>query len=273
MTENLYAADVGSVLSKTVADDVFVANLTAGSIPDVIFGLREADDPPTVNLLARGDVLKAATADFVVASNAADLIADGTLSVRQTDDVAGTPLFVSDDRVVSVVSLPGQVAGLVATDAAFVTEANDHYRARWAAAEQFRPTAPPLSRVRETLASELGKPAVADFDAALEVLPEVRRDGDGLDEVTVCILVAARHGVLLYDVSRWGEDVGLASKATFSRTKGELEDAGLIQTEKVPIDVGRPRLRLRLATHELRSADVPELTRLARERTAAARES
>ena len=52
--------------------------------------------------------------------------------------------------------------------------------------------------------------------------------------------------MLLYDISRWGEDVGVASKATFSRAKSRLEDAALIRTEKVPIDVGRPRLRLTL---------------------------
>jgi DNA-binding MarR family transcriptional regulator len=83
--------------------------------------------------------------------------------------------------------------------------------------------------------------------------------------VTVSLLVAARNRELLYDISRWGEDVGLASKATFSRTKSQLEERGLLDTEKVPIDVGRPRLRLRL-TDGLAEAPVAELTRKARAR-------
>lgn len=269
MTENLYADDVGSMLSKAITDDAFVVDPGAETIPDVVAGLREAEGPPVVNLLAGRDELKAATADFVVASHAADLVADGTLSVRVADDAGETSLLVSENRVVSVVRVPDRVAGLVATDGAFVTRANEHYTTRWAEAERFTLNTPPLSRVRETLASDLGTAVAEDFDVALAELPAVRRGGDGLDEVTVCLLVAARHGLLLYDVSRWGETVGLASKATYSRTKGELEEAGLISTEKVPIDVGRPRLRLQLATDRLRSADVPELARLAREQTGA----
>ncbi|MFB6184704.1 MAG: DUF5821 family protein, partial [Haloarculaceae archaeon] len=65
------------------------------------------------------------------------------------------------------------------------------------------------------------------------------------------------------DISKWGEDIGLASKATFSRTKTKLEDMGLIDTEKVPIDVGRPRLRLMLGDDRLSEADTDELASVA----------
>src|SRR5699024_7273037 len=85
------------------------------------------------------------------------------------------------------------------------------------------------------------------------------RGRSGLTEVGVSVLVAAKHGELLYDISVWGEDVGLASRATFSRIKAQLEEEGLITTEKVPIDVGRPRMRLRLGDEQLREADVTEL--------------
>lgn len=268
MTQNLYADDVGSILSKAITDDAaFVVDPGATTIPVVIAELREAERPSVVNLLAGKEDLKAATGDFVVASHAADLVADGTLSVRVADDPGGPSLVVSENRVVSVVRVPDRVAGLAATDEAFVARANEHYATRWAEAGRFKLDTPPLSRVRETLASDLGTAVAEDFDVALAELPAVRRDGDGLGEVAVSLLVAARHGRLLYDVSRWGEQVGLASKATYSRTKGELEEAGLVTTEKVPVDVGRPRLRLRLATGRLRNADVPELARVARERT------
>jgi len=69
--------------------------------------------------------------------------------------------------------------------------------------------------------------------------------------------------VLLYDISKWGEDVGIASKATFSRTKTRLEELGLIDTEKVPIDVGRPRLRLKLGDERLHDADAEEIASVA----------
>lgn len=71
-------------------------------------------------------------------------------------------------------------------------------------------------------------------------------DIDAVDEVAVAIIATALGGGLQYDISKWGEEVNVASKASFSRRKTKLEDDGVIKTEKVPIDVGRPRLRLRL---------------------------
>jgi septum formation topological specificity factor MinE len=44
----------------------------------------------------------------------------------------------------------------------------------------------------------------------------------------------------------------------------------LIKTEKVPIDAGRPRLRLVLGEERLREADAEELASVARELLAAA---
>jgi DNA-binding MarR family transcriptional regulator len=81
----------------------------------------------------------------------------------------------------------------------------------------------------------------------------------------ISLLVAGKNGELLYDISKWGEDVGVASKATFSRTKTRLEDNGLLDTEKVPIDVGRPRLRLLLGDQRLADATADELAAVARE--------
>jgi hypothetical protein len=86
---------------------------------------------------------------------------------------------------------------------------------------------------------------------------------DNLDEVAISLLVAAKHEVQLYDISKWGEDVGLASKATFSRTKTRLEDQGLLDTEKIPMDVSRPRLRLQLGNERLNEASTDQLASVA----------
>jgi len=242
--------DVGAVLSAAfdaVDGEVYVVNPAGDSIPDLVFRLHEVADPPTVRLLAPKDPLKAAVADFIVAGHAADLVAAETLSIRVLAETPKASLVVADDAVVSLVEGGDSVGGLTTDDETFVGEVRDHYEAVWAANDEFTLRTPPLSRVRETLAADLGEGTAADFDAVLDSLSVAKGDGEGLDEVTIALLVAARNGELLYDVSKWGEDVGLASKATFSRKKTQLEDSGLIDTEKVPIDVGRPRLRLRLA--------------------------
>jgi predicted transcriptional regulator len=97
----------------------------------------------------------------------------------------------------------------------------------------------------------------------LSSLETARGNGDGLDEVTISLLVAAKNEELFYDISRWGEDVGVASKATFSRMKNELEDTGLIETEKVPVDVGRPRQRLTIKDDRLKQASSDQIAAVA----------
>ena len=144
----------------------------------------------------------------------------------------------------------------------YIAGAYEQYAGALDRAEAFSLRTPGLSRVRETLAERIGESAAADFDAVLTSMESARGDGDGLDEVTISLLVAAKNDELLYDISKWGEDVGIASKATFSRTKSELEDAGLITTEKVPIDVGRPRLRLKLG-EDVGDASAGELAAMA----------
>ncbi|MFB6193743.1 MAG: DUF5821 family protein [Halobaculum sp.] len=75
-----------------------------------------------------------------------------------------------------------------------------------------------------------------------------RREPPTFDEVGVTLVLAAKHEELYYEVSRWGEDTGIASEATFSRRKRRLEEADVLDTEKQPIDMGRPRQRLVLGS-------------------------
>lgn len=70
---------------------------------------------------------------------------------------------------------------------------------------------------------------------------------DSLDAVSVALVAAAQSGALSYDLGKWAEETGVASKATISRRKTTLETNGVIYTEKVPVEVGRPRQRLLLA--------------------------
>jgi hypothetical protein len=118
--------------------------------------------------------------------------------------------------------------------------------------------------VLDSLGEEFNSAVESDFRTVLESVEDMDDSGE-LDEVGLSLLVAAKHEQLLYDISKWGEDVGVASKATFSRTKTHFEEQGLLETEKVPIDVGRPRLRLLLGDERLHEADTEELASVARE--------
>ncbi|WP_416841125.1 transcriptional regulator TbsP [Haloferax sp. DFSO52] len=250
---------IESVLTST-ADEVLVANPTADVIEGLVTVATELGEGlPQIRLVADESVLKSVMDDFIIASNAANLVVEDVLSMRTSNGAVENTLFVTPNTVVALVGAGGKVAGLVTDDESFVETALEAHRGHWEDAPEFKLRTPPLSRVRETLADDIGKETLDDFDAVLSSLSSARGDGDGLDEVTISLLVAARNEVLLYDISKWGEDVGIASKATFSRTKTKLEELGLIDTEKVPIDVGRPRLRLKLGNDQLADSDIDEL--------------
>ena len=272
LRSNLVEDSVEAVVAagiRNVDDDLLAVNPSRETIRTLVETVRDMDSAPRVRLLADERPVKDLMDDFLVASVAADLLADGTLEIRTFADVPRTSLFLSDDSMVSLVNGAAQAAGLASIDEGFVDSAGDYYAEAWESASPFSLRTPPISDVRETLASDIGEEAAADFDGVLASLQTARGDGDGLDEVTISLLVAARNQELLYDISKWGEDVGLASKATFSRTKTRLEDKGLLDTEKVPIDVGRPRLRLKLGDDRLDDADVDELASVAQSMLAA----
>ncbi len=267
MSSNLLETDIEDILRTVLSggeDVLLVVEPSAKTVEELVGVAATFDgDLPEIRLVANESVLKDVMGDFIVASTAADLIDEGTLSLRTAVDGADNTLFVTDDAVISLVTAGDHVAGLTTEDEQFVDVAFDAYQSVWEESPDFKLRTPPISRVRDTLEANISEEAMSDFDSVLTSLETARGDGDGLDEVTISLLVAAKNDVLLYDISKWGEDVGIASKATFSRTKTKLEDMGLIDTEKVPIDVGRPRLRLKLGDDRLRSADANQIAGVA----------
>ncbi|GAA0670539.1 DUF5821 family protein [Natronoarchaeum mannanilyticum] len=263
MNSNLLDRQLDDILRELLAesdDELFLVNPSREAIESFVdVATAFEDDRPLVRLLADERTLKDVMDDFIVASNTADLVDADVLELRTTESPPGNSLALTADAVVALVDAGSQVGGLVSDDDGFVESASDAYQSRWESADEYNLRTPPITRVRETLSEEISPEAEDDFSNILDSLETARGDGDGLDEVTISLLVAAKNEALLYDISKWGEDVGIASKATFSRTKTKLEDMGLIDTEKVPIDVGRPRLRLKLGDDRLTDADNGQL--------------
>ena len=247
----------------TVGDLAYVVDPS----PRVFEALVDAMDPEadgtTARFIVDADQLKDQTEDFLFASSLADLLAADAVAARTDTGFLNANLLVTDDRAVQLFTFNGHGAGVETDDADIVGALDRHYAERWEDAEPFSLRTPGRRTIETTLSDELGPNAEADFTAVVDSLETARGGRGGLDEVMIALLVAAKNEALLYDVSKWGEDIGLASKATFSRTKSRLEDLGLLDTEKVPIDVGRPRLRLKFADERLRSASADELASVA----------
>jgi hypothetical protein len=267
MTSNLRGANrrgaIEAVLGAIDGDVLLVDPSIEAFRALVDYGVETDDDLPTISVLGREEMLKDVRDDFLVASDAADLVEAGTLTLRVLEGVVENTLFVGETDLYALVPASESVVGLAADGDEFVADAYKTFSERFDEAEAFDLRTPGITRVRSTMDEDIGPDARADFDTVLASLEAARGNGDGLDEVTISLLVAAKNEALLYDISKWGEDVGIASKATFSRTKTELEDMGIIDTEKVPIDVGRPRLRLKFADGPLAEANSEELASVA----------
>jgi len=256
------AADLYQAVLADASADVLAVGLAPSGIEDVLKVLTEHGDPPSVRLLATESALKEAMSTFTTAGTAADLVAGDVLSLRTTADRLDGPLVCTDEAIISVISTDSRTAGLSTRDDEFVEAAREQYTTAWENAKPFGLRTPPLSRVRNTLDEEFGPDLRADFERMRVTLGSERGDSE-VDEVVISLLAAASNEQLLYDISTWGERVGVASRATFSRKKSTLEEHGVIETEKVPIDVGRPRLRLLVGDERLREADTDELVGVA----------
>lgn len=266
LSSNTVQSSREELFSAVFADEseaLFAVGFSTKSVEALIEVLAGLDDPPRIRLMTEESVLKSLRSEFELASMAAELVAAETLSLRTADESFENALVVTEGTVVSVVPTGGMVAGLVTDDAEFVEAVSERWRSVWEAGTEFGLRTPAWSRVADSLTTEFGADLEADFEAMVGAVATPRGTESTLDEVEVSVLAAAKHGKLLYDVSTWGEDVGVASRATFSRAKNRLEDRGLIETEKVPIDVGRPRLRLLLGDERLREADAEELVSVA----------
>ena len=244
---------------------VIAVGLNESSTRKLIEILAESEGSPNVRLLAGDDVLRWVRDDFMLASTAAELCEADVLELRAAAGRLDNTLLVTEEMVVSLLTPNSEQSAALATDdEEFAAAVHERWDGLWEDGEAFGLRTPAYSRVLETLGAEFDSEMKSDFQTVLESI-ESMDDGGELDEVGLSLLVAGKHGQLLYDISHWGENVGIASRATFSRKKGQLEDQGLLETEKVPIDVGRPRLRLLLGDERLREADTEELASVAHE--------
>ena len=247
-----------SAILEDESTDLLCIGFNETLVEALVTVIGERDAPPNVHLLTTESVLRWVRDDFGLASEAADLVQRGIFSVQADEGVFENQLVITDNSVVSLVTDGDYSAGLPTNHEEFVGAINEKWHDRWNQAEEFSLRTPGRSRVEESLDEEFGSEIKADFQAMLNAIEGTRGDED-LDIVDICLLVAAKHEQLLYDISKWGEEIGIASKATFSRAKTDLEESGLVKTEKVPIEVGRPRLRLLLSEDDLQNIDTSEL--------------
>lgn len=249
--------DVCADLCSSLDDEAFLVNPSSTVIDALAeYGIEHPDRFSSLQMLAEEGSLKQSLSRFTTASRLADLIDQELLEIRYLPNPPKSSMAVDSDQVIVLIDAADRVGTLSTSDGNFVAVVNETIEAKYRDAERYVLHTPAISRVETTLENRMG----ADRrDTFINLVDAADSNGYQVDEVTISLLVAAKHQDLLYDISKWGEDIGLASKATFSRKKSELEALDVLDTESVPIDVGRPRLRLRFAEPYLEQAKPVEV--------------
>jgi hypothetical protein len=198
----------------------------------------------SLEVLATEDVVTTTFEDFAIASNAGDRVDDGTLDIHLLPSETENTLLVGEETVHALLNIDGEPKVITTRDDDIVEAATTKYREQFNKAAAYTFKTPSRSTVQRTLRDVLGDKFETDFTAVIDRLDYVR---DDTDVVTVALLVTARHNEQFYQVAKWAETAGVASKSTFSRRRTALEEEGILSTEKMKLEVGRPRLELQIA--------------------------
>jgi hypothetical protein len=203
------------------------------------------DDTVHFDLLIPESEARNVRLNFPLNAQISELVAQDRLSISSSDTTPLSTVILDGSDIHMLVQLGQTEAFATSTDDELQTRLDAEFRRISESAELVTPDILPWSELLARLQDIVDSETRHEFKRLIEA---ARIENVGaLDDISVAIVAAAHSGALLNDLNKWAEEVGLASSATFSRRKQNLEESKIIYTEKVPIEVGRPKLRLRLS--------------------------
>lgn len=228
-------------LLEDINEDFLVFNPTSEFLSQLVSELHDSSKRVSVTVIATESTIDRVTEGFVLPAKTKDLIDRGSLSIHVTDESPASSYLATDDQLFLFILLD-TASAVGSTNPKLIDNVTEYFEGIFAATDPVSLRTPGLGTILDTLTDQFDEAVASDFEQAVKAASDRRGP---VVPMELALLIGAKHELLLYDISKWGEDIGLASKATFSRTKTRLEDQGLLDTEKVPIDIGRPRLRLK----------------------------
>lgn len=183
--------------------------------------------------------------NFPLNSKVAELVKQNSLSLYSTDTGPLSNIIVDGSDFYNFVRL-GEIEQFTnSTEKDLFTKIDEEFARIRDRAEPIELDILAWSELLAQLEETVGTETRREFERLIKAARI--EDLGALDDISVAIVAAAQSGALLNDLGNWAEEVNLASKATFSRRKQNLEKEGIIYTEKVPVEIGRPKQRLFLS--------------------------
>lgn len=219
-------------------------------IPDIelIFNVVDylwTDDAAHFDVVIPEGEARGLRLDFPLNARISELIVQDKLSLYASEVTPLSSIILDGPHQYTLVQLGQTEQFAKLTDEDLQTRLNTEFVRITDSADLVNPDILAWSELLDQMEQIVDSDTRHEFERLIEA---ARIENMGaLDDISVAIVAAAHSGALLNDLSNWAEEVGLASAATFSRRKQKLEDADVIYTERVPIEVGRPKQRLKLS--------------------------
>lgn len=242
--------------------DPIVVDPPATLLKDVVDAAR-ANGSETVRLLLSSTATDGVEEDFLLETTVAEARSRDRLAVRVASSPLEDRLVVTADDARVLVPVEWTVGLFDVREDDLHAALSEKYEAHWDDGAELSTRAPPRTSLFEAAADRLSESFVDDLDAALSGADRLEWYGTPTP-VELSLVVAARSNEHLYDLSRWGEDAEFASRSSLSRSKNDLESAGVLAIRNDPQERGRPRQRLLVGDERLEDADAEELVALLR---------
>jgi hypothetical protein len=236
---------VASIVASTDSDQQhYLLNPPVSVLRSLVPASATDDgDLPPLGVLARKNTLYDVRQQFPLASRLQELIEEGQVALRKSPIDQNTTVLVSESELIAFVVIEETVEWLTMDESKDSAGLFGELEELWDDSEQYSLRTPPLTVTLDSATETLGESFGDRFTRAVEWAEELA-DPTEFHAIRAAVVIGAAEEHLHYEVSKWGEDASVASKASFSRHKGDLEDRGLVRTEKAQVLMGRPRQRL-----------------------------
>lgn len=248
-------------------EPVYLVDFRARDVASFTRAVADGEGPPdgaARRLLVEEPIRERLRDDFLIGSRLAELVDADAAAVRAATDHLDDRAVVGEDDAWLLLTVGDDVSAIPASDGDLVEGLRRKYGERWSAAQEIDLRSPPRDRVTAAVAEEITEEAAADLTAAVDGAERLRW-GEKPDPTDLLLLVGARADAQFQAVTAAAERVSLSSRSSCSRAKQDLENAGLLRTERIPQGIGRPRQRLVPGREWVAEAAPEELVRTARE--------
>ncbi len=247
---------VDSILPEVVRSDGEIRLVISdfGTIISLL-GLDLMQDRKSLCILLTDEVASTLSDQFPINSYFQKLYDSYAVEIKQASfsDTPVPPMAVIDDYTYYPVEFGSVSSYVLLEDTPLHSRLSAEFDAQFQRANALDIDVPPWEKLLDGLSEATSPETANEFENLVEgATPE---NLDSLDEVSLALISAAKTGALQYNISKWGEEMKIASKATFSRKKTNLVDRGVITTESVPVETGRPRDRLLINKQKMSDSD------------------